>query len=778
MRDSDSHDTRNSDASSGLTMTRRAAMAMLGVGTLAGASGTAVAQEDDGDEGGGNGNSPTRKWNQHVDAQDHDLRNVGEFDANAATLGNVRTAARDADVLVWQAPDGTYNADGVEETVYSGENFTEAVQAAIDSLTDDRTTKEKVVVACSGTMGPHEWDGDVLAIDIPSYTIVDFRGTIHVEDEGEALVRPIRALNAEEIEIPRFTAIGNFRSAVWFRSVSNVRFGHIDIRTPEDSIIDETGGGVRIDGFAEGRGADTVRSTDIQVDTAYIENTVGHAFETYAVDRLQVGEVVANNPNFCGVLLNDTTDTTVGAVVGKDVDVGGGYATFRVANGAHDVTCGQVVANGGARGVFGVSGCSDITIGEVNIRHTDAHGILIQDCQRFSVQGGVVKNCQGEAIRVDSRSSERHKPAEGVSVSNVRVVDTQDEKTQTYGIYETGPETANNRFVDNDLRDAGTEANMSLFAPGTVVRDNLAGGVDHGTVTLTSGASPAARVEGVTEQGGVTLDLRAKPVAAPGGAFAYDHHFEWTGDQWDFVVEWVADPGEDVDLDYIVDRPQANIGRTPQSGGGDGGDGDGGDGGSDVSWEYDTSPGVVDDFEDGNIDEYEGATGDYTVNQTTPVPSGSYRLEGTGGENTKLLASDLDRMPAAGTKFSAKIGWTDEAQNACLAFGGAKSLDADSSFPFHFVRMWKSGEDDWRFQFWSREGSRQFEASLGATTPNAFYEVVVDWAQDEITITLNDPDGEEVARRTTEFDTQYTEGGVGTRGTGLLDDIRVLEDNT
>ncbi|WP_436922948.1 RICIN domain-containing protein [Halosimplex amylolyticum] len=770
MRDSNSHGTRSSDAG-GLTMTRRAAMALLGVGTLAGASGVAAAQEEDDDNG--NDNEPTRKWNQHVDAQDYDLRNVGEFDASGATLGNVRTAARDADVLVWQGPEGTYHADGVEETVYSGENFTEAVQAAVDSLTDGRTTKEKVVVACSGTMGPHEWDGDVLAIDIPSYTIVDFRGTIYVEDENEALIRPLRALNAEEIEIPRVAISGNFRSAIWFRSVSNVYFGHVDIRTPEDSIIEATGGGVRIDGFAEGRGDDTIRSTDIQVDTAYIENTVGHAFETYAVDRLQVGEVVANNPNYAGVLLNDTTDTTVGAVVGKDVDVGGGYATFRVANGAHDVTCGQVVANGGARGVFGVSGCHDITIGEVNIRHTDAHGMLIQDCQRFTVQGGILKDCKGEAIRVDSRSSDRHDPAEAVSISNVRVVDTQDEKTQTFGIKETGPETANNRFVDNDLRDAGTEANMSLFAPSSVVRDNLAGGVDHGTVTLSSGASPAARVEGVTDQGGVTLDLRAKPRTAPGGAFAYDHHFEWTGDQWNLVVEWTADPGEDVDLDYIVDRPQANIGV--ESSGDDGG---GGDGGSDVSWDYDTSPGVVDDFEDGDIDEYEGSTGDYTVNQDAPVPSGSYRLEGTGGENSKLLASDLDRMPAEGTKFSAKIGWTDAAQNACFAFGGAKSLDADSSFPFHFIRMWKSGEDDWRFQFWSRDGTRQFEKSLGATTPNAFYEVVVDWKPDEVVVTLNDPDGNELTTQTTELDTEFTEGGIGTRGTGLLDDVRVLEDNT
>lgn len=47
---------------------------------------------------------------------------------------------------------------------------------------------------------------------------------------------------------------------------------------------------------------------------------------------------------------------------------------------------------------------------------------------------------------------------------------------------------------------------------------------------------------------------------------AYPSHlFEYNGDtsQWGLVVEWVTDPGEDLTLDYIVDRLQANIGRYP-----------------------------------------------------------------------------------------------------------------------------------------------------------------------------------------------------------------------
>jgi hypothetical protein len=903
-------------------------MALLGVGTFAsaGAAGTAMANHEQ-----GNGNAPTRQWNQHVEAQDHDLTGVRDLEADRATVETLQTAARDADVLVWQDEDGNYHADNADTTLYNDTNFTEAVNTAIRSLTTDRTTKEKVVVACSGTMGPHEWDGDVLAIDIPSYTIVDFRGTIHVEDEGEALIRPVRALNAEEIEIPRLHVEGNFRSAVWFRSVSNVRLGHLDIRTPEDSIIEGTGGGVRIDGFAEGRGEDTIRSTDIHVGSAYIENTVGHAFETYAVDRLQLGQLIANNPNFAGCLLNDTTDSTVGAVVGKDVDVGGGYATFRVANGAHDVTCDQVVANGGARGLFGVSGCHDITVGEVNIRNTDAHGALIQDCQRYTIEGGVFKNCIGEAVRVDSRSSQRHAPAEGVNVSNVRIVDTQDEATQTYGINETGPETSSNRFINNDLRDAGTEANMSLFAPSTVVRNNMAGGVAHGTVTLTSGEAPAATVEGVTSNGAVTLDLRAKPRSAPGSAFGYDHHFEWTGEQWNLVIEWTTDPGEDVDLDYIVDRPQANIGieaeeggdgdsgsATPEDGGtytltsalnasdilvsvdgtpedgsnvymqtegeeeyqqwtlteldsgnwridvantdadlvlaaadggtetgtnlvietwedaahqkwnvaesgqgytlqpshaelaadvwerdpepgadirhweltGDpnqtfifssGGSGDGEE--SEESVDFDSSPGLVEGFEDGNIDGYNGATGDYSVNEDSPVAQGNYSLKGTGGEGSALVTTDLDRAPQPGTRFSAKMGYTFDAENVCFAFGTNDTIEpeGEDAFPFNFIRIWKSGTDDWRLQFWTKSGSQLVGNSIDTPSRGEFYEVVVDWGTDEtLSFTLNGPDGSEIATHEVEVtaDQVGVGGGVGTRGTGLLDDIRILEDNT
>ncbi|MCU4973547.1 right-handed parallel beta-helix repeat-containing protein [Halobacteria archaeon AArc-m2/3/4] len=754
----------------GLTLTRRTALALLGVGSV-GAAMAGSASADHGDTR----NSSTRKWNQHVDAQGHDLSNL-----HALEVDHVQTAARDADAIVWQDEDGAYHADDRDETLYSGDEFTDAVQSALDSLTDGRTTKEKVVVACSGTMGPHEWDGDVLAIDIPSYTILDFRGTIHVEDEDEALIRPLRALNAEEIEIPRVQIVGNPRSAFWFRNVWNVTFGHIDVRMPEESYIDSIGGGVRIDGFADGRGDDAVRCTDIQVDSAYFENVAGHAFETYSVDRIQIGQVIANGTaSGCGVLLNDTQDATVGEVVGKDIDVGGGYAAFRLANGCSDVTCGQVVARNCARGVFTVSESSNATVNSVNIDGTTSHGILIQDGENVSINGGVVKNTGDEGVRIDSRSSDQHRPAQGVSVSNLRIVDEREEPEMPYGINVTegprdGPDTSNVRLVNNDVRDSGVDGGINVEPTSTIVRDNVGDGIASGTVTLESGDSPAATVEDVAGDGGASLELRATVVETPDAAFSYEHRFEYNGSGWDLVLEWGTDPGEDLEVDYIVDQPQALIGREESAD-----DGEDEDEGEEVpEFDHDSSPGIVDSFEAGELDgSYEGATGSYEVTDAEPVAHGEYSLKSTvdGPEGERIMSFDgLDRYPAAGTTFSAKVGiQSTETGNAGFAWG---AWDLDN---YYFARLWRSGEDDFRFQIYNfHTGEELVGDSQGALEANVFYEIVVDWAADgtEMTVTLNDPDGEQLAQHTvTGLDPDVTGGGVGTRGSGLLDEIQILE---
>ena len=569
MRESNKHEGSRTDAESDLTFTRRAAMTLLGVGALAGTGSFAAASGPGGKAGNEpTKDAPTRKWNQHVDAQDHDLKNLNSIDVD-----HVYTAARDADVIVWKDEEGVFHADGIDGHVASGENVIEVTQAAVDSLTDDRDWKEKVAVVSPSTVGPvesdgshdtYDWSDQIETIELPSYTVLDMPATMRVEDEGdEAMVVPVSAFDAEHVEIPNFRVVGNPRHGMFLRSVSNLRLGNVNVEmagaSPRGKI------GVRIDGFAHGRGEDTVRCTDIQVDSVYVENSGRHAFETYAVDRLQVGQVIANGVETgCGVLLNETTDTTVGSVIGKDVDPGGGYAGFRVANGTHDVTCDQVVVRGGARGVFGVSGSHNITIGEVNISEMDVTGIFIEDNQNFTVEGGVVRNCAAEAVRIHSRNDFGHPPTNGVTISNLRTFDDRPdgEREQSYGIYVSGGQTSNVRIHNCDVREGGTEQNIRVDADEVILQNYHGGGLAKGTVTLTSGSDPAATVEGVSPFGYQQPSLRADPVEATGATFAYDHYFLWNAESeaWDLHFEWKRDAGQDVDVQYVVDNPRANLG--------------------------------------------------------------------------------------------------------------------------------------------------------------------------------------------------------------------------
>ncbi|WP_241175185.1 right-handed parallel beta-helix repeat-containing protein [Natronolimnobius sp. AArcel1] len=770
---SDGSDTHG-HTDSGLT--RRMALSLLGVGAVGTAmAGVGAAGDGPANSGGGRDGRP---WNQDIDAQGHSLQNLG-----ALEVDHMYTAARDADVIVWKDTEGVFHADNHEETVASGEDVLEVTQAAVDSLTDGRDWMEKVAVVSPSTVGPadvddslddYEYSDDVAGIELPSYTVLDIPAPMRIEETGDqTFVDPIKAADAEHIEIPNLRLVGNPRFGMFLRSVRNVRLGNIHIEMTDDEPRGNIG--VRIDGFAYGRDEDDViRCTDIQVDNVYVENSGGHAFETYAVDRIQIGKVLVNGTEAgAGVLLNETTDATVDAVGCKDIDPGGGYAGFRVANDTHDVTCDQVVVRGGARGIFGVSDSHNVTIGEVNISEMDVSGIFIEDNQNVAINGGVVKNCDGEAVRIHSRPDFGHDPTEGVTITNLRTYDDRDEddREQSHGIHISGEQTSNVRIINCDVRGGGSGENENIRVDDdvseTVLVNNHGGGLETGTVTLEGGADPAAVVEGVSPFGTQRPSLRADPVEDGGTTFAYDQYFVWNGesDAWDLHLEWKHDPGENVDIQYVVDSPRAHLGALFDEE--DDEDDDDGE-----EFDHNTDPGIVDSFESGDIDVYEGVTDSYEVTDEDPVAHGDYSLKGDGvsAGDTIISMDGLDRYPAAGTTFSAKIGYTEASPVMGLAFG------AQDLGEFYFARVYNP-DDDARLQLWS-PSAEIGSADIEALEPGVFYELVIEWGDnEEFDITLTDPDGEELASFTAADNAGYTGGGVGTRSSALLDEIRILESN-
>ncbi|WP_257231022.1 hypothetical protein [Streptomyces sp. UH6] len=302
--------------------------------------------------------------------------------------------------------DGSYQAEAVlngstwtarrgSSTVYTGSDLRAAVQAAVGSLTANRTYKERVVVRGSGSMSAGS------RISLPSYTVLDVCGTINVTGSGSGDQAPVYSRGTRDVEIQHLNVTGAPLYGIFMRNVQNVVLGQIDMRL-------SSGLGVRIDN----RGDTSQWSRNIRIDNVYVSGASSHAVETYGVDGLTVGTVTARNVGESGLLLNQTVNATVTKVDAENAGTGTGYAAFRMANrngrvGSSyptNIRVGEVVARGGGRGVFCVSESGGAVIDRVNISNTGNNAVLIENCYNVTLaaQSGTVSG--GGEIRLAART--------------------------------------------------------------------------------------------------------------------------------------------------------------------------------------------------------------------------------------------------------------------------------------------------------------------------------------------------------------------------------------
>src|SRR5690606_35733596 len=104
-------------------------------------------------------------------------------------------------------------------------------------------------------------------------------------------------------------------------------------------------------------------STNIRMDHIYVSGSDNHGVETWHVDGLQIGTIIARNTGGAGLLLNGTRNAMIGLVDGDGTGTGTGYATLRFANRngrignsyPTNIIVDKVISRGGARGFFCVS---------------------------------------------------------------------------------------------------------------------------------------------------------------------------------------------------------------------------------------------------------------------------------------------------------------------------------------------------------------------------------------------------------------------------------------
>jgi hypothetical protein len=303
---------------------------------------------------------------------------------------------------------------------YSGSDMQAALTAAYSSLSSGRSSKQSILVQGSGDIPA------TAQLSIPSYTILNVCGTINVSGNPSGSDRsPLYARSRRDIDIPNLKMTGSSQYGLFFRETNNVHLGQIDLR-----LTSSAGIGIRADA---GPNASTVTtfSTNFAIDYVYGSGMGSHIVETYGIDGVDIGTVEGDDVGECGLLLNRSINAEVGLVTCNDCATGTGYAAFRVANDvgkvgssypAGNIHVGKVVARGGGRGIFSVSGCGGLTIDEIDIANTGNTSILLQNTYDTTI-AAVSGTVNGGLVQIsndtDNTNSGRYAPSQNVHIQNL-----------------------------------------------------------------------------------------------------------------------------------------------------------------------------------------------------------------------------------------------------------------------------------------------------------------------------------------------------------------------
>ncbi|MDG4834449.1 RICIN domain-containing protein [Solwaraspora sp. WMMD1047] len=309
---------------------------------------------------------------------------------------------------------GTWTARNGGSTVHTGSSMLNAMQAAVNSLSAGRSSKQRVVVRGSGSMSAGS------RLSLPSYTTLAVCGTINVTGSGSGDYAPVYSRGATDVEVQNLTLTGSPLYGIFARNVNNLTLGQIDMRL-------SSGLGVRIDNHGGDR---AVKVRNVRIDNVYVSGTGAHGVETYGVDGLTIGTVTARNTGYSGLLLNDTINATVGTVDAQNAGAGTGYAAFRMANRngrvgsgyPTNIRVGNVIASGGGRGIFCVSESGGAVIDRVTITNTGNNAILIENCYNVTIAGISGTVTGGGEVRIASRTE--FPISSGIRFQNLTVTNT------------------------------------------------------------------------------------------------------------------------------------------------------------------------------------------------------------------------------------------------------------------------------------------------------------------------------------------------------------------
>ncbi|MGC1507586.1 RICIN domain-containing protein [Ketobacter sp.] len=315
-----------------------------------------------------------------------------------------------ADAEVTRNSNGSWQSRVEGSTVYNGSRFFDAVNAAANSMGPGT-----INIRNSGNSGPD--GGNVYGIRPQPNQTLDFHdNTVHA-DGGELIV-PVYCDRRDNITVRNLKVTGSPRYGVWFRGCSDITLEDIEM---DLSYHPAVGLGIRVDYYTGPSSNLTIRGN------ININGSTTHAIETYGVEGFSIGDVTVTNSGGSGLLLNDSRNGTVGHVRGHHNNLGGGYATFRVANdNGPNVTVESVYSRDSGRGFFSVTNSHGTTIKQVDIANSTKQNILLQNAWDTHVLAGKVSNGNPNCQLVSTDTSNSSLRVSGCSYVGTPPSDTGD----------------------------------------------------------------------------------------------------------------------------------------------------------------------------------------------------------------------------------------------------------------------------------------------------------------------------------------------------------------
>ncbi|TEA10752.1 hypothetical protein C8034_v008814 [Colletotrichum sidae] len=278
----------------------------------------------------------------------------------------------------------SFTATKGSTNVYTGNSYLAAIQAALDSV----SSGQRVAVIASGSIGAN-------TITIDSGKIFEGCGTIDVASRSDR--GAIESTGTTGVQIPYLTMTGSPYFGLRFSGTKDLTLGAITMNL--------SGGlGIRFD-------RDRAANSNVKMGVVRVTGAGSHAVETWNIDGLAIDQVIARDVGEAGLLIQKTTNATVGLVDGDNVGASTGYGTLRFANNngqladggyATNIYIDKVVSRGGGRGVFCVSQSGAAEIKTVDLADNGNNAVLIENCYNLSILGGTVSG--GGEVRLSARS--------------------------------------------------------------------------------------------------------------------------------------------------------------------------------------------------------------------------------------------------------------------------------------------------------------------------------------------------------------------------------------